>query len=53
MLTDIKLSHVTENALDYVVNSLSTVFPRNIPSEKRLIGTHSKEVLYLYSWAKY
>ena len=44
MLTNIKWCHVTENALYCVVNG---IFPRNIHSEEKLIGTPSKEVLYL------
>ena len=44
MLIDIKLCHVTENALYCVVNG---IFHRNIHSDKRFIGTPPKEVLYL------
>ena len=47
MLTDIKLGHVIENAFNYVVSSVSTVFLRNIHSHKRFTETHPKEVLYL------
>ena len=44
MLIDIKLCHVTENALYCVVDS---VFHRNIHSDEKVIGTPPKEVLYL------
>ena len=47
MITNIKLGHATENDLYCVVNSVSTVFLRNIYTEERFIGTPPKEVLYL------
>ena len=47
MLTNIKLGNVTENILYCVVNGVSTVFLRNIHSDKRFIRTPPKEVLYL------
>ena len=47
MLINIKLCHVTENALYCVVIGISTVFLRNIHSDERLIGMPPEEVIYL------
>ena len=44
MLIEIKLCHVTENALYCVVNG---VFHRNIHSDEKLIGTPPKKGIYL------
>ena len=38
MLTDIKLGQVTENALYYVVNGVSTVFPQKYSLRREIHG---------------